>query len=41
MDGLKRLIFWMPWPPPWWIWFLALIVVAAAAGFVLFAGLNR
>ncbi len=41
MDGLKRLILWMPWPPPWWIWLLALIVVAAAAGMVLFAGLNR
>lgn len=41
MSRLRRIIFWMPWPPPWWIWLLALIVVTAAAGTVLIAGLDR
>jgi hypothetical protein len=28
---IEDIIFWMPWPPPWWVWALAAIVVLAAA----------
>lgn len=28
---LYDIIFWMKWPPPWWVFALAILVVAAAA----------
>jgi hypothetical protein len=38
MSRLRRAIFWMPWPPPWWIWALAILVVLIAAAMALIAG---
>lgn len=32
MSRLRDTIFWMSWPPPWWVWLLAGVVVLAAAG---------
>lgn len=34
MGRLRRIIFWMPWPPPWWVWALAFLVVALAVAMV-------
>ena len=40
-DGLivkvRDIIFWMPWPPPWWVWLLAAIVVACAVAVFMVA----
>ena len=30
--NLKKLLFWMPWPPPLWVLALAIVVVVVAAG---------
>ena len=37
MGRLHDIVFWMSWPPPWWVWLLAAIVILIA-GFVIFAG---
>jgi hypothetical protein len=34
---IEDIIFWMRWPPPWWVWLLAAIVVAAAIAIFLVA----
>jgi hypothetical protein len=28
---MKDVIFWMKWPPPWWVWLLVVLIVGAAA----------
>lgn len=35
MGRLYDTIFWLKWPPPWWVWVLAVLIVALAAGMVL------
>ncbi|MGE0602649.1 MAG: hypothetical protein AB7O46_02560 [Xanthobacteraceae bacterium] len=35
MGQLYDTIFWLKWPPPWWVWVLAVLIVALAAGMVL------
>ena len=35
MGRIYDTIFWMKWPPPWWVWLLAAIVVGVAAGMIL------
>lgn len=33
--GLYDTIFWLRWPPPWWVWALAAVIVIIAAGMFL------
>ena len=37
MGRIYDTIFWMKWPPPWWVWLLAGIVTVGAAAMVLVA----
>jgi hypothetical protein len=38
LEQLKRLIFWMPWPPPWQVWAVAALVVIVAAMMMFTSG---
>jgi len=36
MGRIYDTIFWMKWPPPWWVWLLAAIVAGGAVAMILF-----
>jgi hypothetical protein len=38
MSRLRDTVFWMPWPPPRWVWLLAGLVVLGAAGMMFASG---